>query len=153
MAIYTKDKNTQDNEKLQQVFKVVPDLKIYVVRNSKIDGRMGCGLGYNVKLQVGNKQYSSVYNNSQADGYKAPDVKDILYCILSDAHCYESTGSFEEFCDEFGYDRYTENRYGHYVVNKDVMKIFNNLERTYNAINRLFTPEQIEQLDNIFQDY
>lgn len=153
MTIYTKEKNTQDNEKLQEVFKIVSDLKITVTRNSKIDGRMGCGLGYNVKLRVNNKQYSSVYNNSQANGYKAPDVEDILYCIISDAHCYESTGSFEDFCDEFGYDRYTKNCYGYYVVNKDVMRIFDNLERTYNAINRLFTSEQIEQLKEVFQDY
>lgn len=153
MTIYTKEKNIQDNEKLQQVFKVVPDLKMTVTRNSKIDGRIGCGLGYNVKLQVGNKQYTSVYNNSQANGYKAPDVEDILYCIISDARCYESTGSFEDFCDEFGYDRYTENRYGYYVVNKDSMKIFNMLEKTYNALNRLFTSEQLDELYTVFEDY
>ena len=153
MTVYSIKQNSQDNEKLQQVFKVVPDLKIYVVRNSNIDGRMGCGLGYNVKLQVGNKQYSSKYNNSQANGYKAPDVEDILYCIISDAHCYESTGSFEDFCDEFGYDRYTENRYGYYVVNKDAMRTFNSLERTHIALNRLFTSEQIGLLEEVFQDY
>ena len=153
MTVYTQNKNTQDNEKLQEVFKVVPNLKMYVVRNNKIDGRMGCGLGYNVKLQVGNKQYSSVYNNSQANGHKAPDVEDILYCIIWDAYCYESTGSFEDFCDEFGYDKYIENRYGYYVVNEYAMKIFNSIEKTYNALNRLFTPEQIEQLEEVFQDY
>ena len=153
MTIFSIKQNAQDNEKLQEVFKVVPDLKMYVVRNSKIDGRMGCGLGYNVKLQVGNRQYSSVFNNSKAEGFKIPNPEGIIYCILSDAHCYESTGSFEDFCDEFGYDRYTENRYGYYVVNKDAMRIFNTLEKTYNAINRLFTSEQIEKLDEIFQDY
>ena len=153
MTVYTKEKNIQGNEKLQEVFRVTPDLKMTVTRNSKIDGRMGCGLGYNVKLQVGNKQYTSVYNNSQAEGYKAPNVEDILYCIISDAHCYESTGSFEGFCDEFGYDKYTENRYGYYVVNKDAMKTFNSLERTHIALNRLFTSEQLEKLDEIFQDY
>ena len=153
MTVYSIKQNTQDNEKLQEVFKVVPNLKIHVTRNGKIDGRMGCGLGYNVKLQINGKQYSSVYNNSVANGYGIPEVEDILYCILSDTHCYESTGSFEDFCDEFGYDRYAENHYGYYVVNKEAMRIFNTLEKTYNAMNRLFTPEQIEQLDDIFQDY
>ena len=153
MTVYTQNKNAQDNKKLQQVFKVVPDLKIYVVRNSKIDGRMGCGLGYNVKLQVGNKQYSSKYNNSQANGYKTPDVEDILYCTIWDAYCYESTGNFEDFCDELCYDRYTENRYGYCVVNRKAMRAFNACERTHIALHRLFTSEQIEQLDEIFQDY
>ena len=45
------------------------------------------------------------------------------------------------------YDRYTENRYGYCVVNKEAMKAFNACERTYNAMNRLFTPEQIEKLE------
>ena len=153
MTVYSIKQNAQYNEKLQEVFKVVPNLKIHVTRNSKIDGRMGCGLGYNVKMLIDGKQYSSVYNNSVASGHKPPEVEDILYCILSDAHCYESTGSFEDFCDEFGYDRYTENRYGYIVINKDAMRTFNALERTYNAMNRLFTPEQLEKLDEIFQDF
>ena len=153
MTIYTKDKNTQDNKYLQKIFSIAPDLKMTVVRNSKIDGRIGCGLGYNVKLQVGNKTYSTKFNNSKAEGYKIPHPEGIIYCILSDAHCYESTGSFEDFCDEFGYDRYTENRYGDIKENKEAMRAFNACERTHIALNRLFTPEQIEQLDNIFQDY
>ena len=151
MIVFKKD-NTQGNEYLEKVFNIVPDLKMYVTRNSKIDGRIGCGLGYNVKLQVSNKQYTSVYNNSQANGYKAPDVEDILYCIISDARCYESTGSFEDFCDEFGYDKYTESCYG-IVVNKESMKIFNSLEKTYNAVNRLFTSEQLDELYTVFEDY
>ena len=52
MTVYSAKQNAQDNEKLQQVFKVVPDLKMYVVRNSKIDGRIGCGLGYNVVMLI-----------------------------------------------------------------------------------------------------
>ena len=153
MTVFSIKQNAQDNEKLQEVFKVVPNLRIHVTRNSKIDGRMGCGLGYNVKMLIDGKQYSSVYNNSVASGHKTPEVEDVLYCILSDAHCYDTTRSFEDFCDEFGYDRYTENRYGDIKENKEAMRAFNACERTYNAMNRLFTPEQIEQLDNIFQDY
>ena len=153
MTVFSIKQNSQDNEKLQEVFKVVPELKVYLTRNSKIDGRIGCGLGYNVKLQVGNRTYSTKFNNSKAEGYKIPHPEGIIYCILSDAHCYECTGSFEDFCDEFGYDRYTENRYGDIKENKEAMRAFNTCERTHIALNRLFTSEQIEQLDDIFQDY
>ena len=153
MTVYSIKQNAQDNEKLQQVFKVVPDLKMYVVRNSKIDGRMGCGLGYNVKLQVGNKTYSTKFNNSKAEGFKIPHPEGIINCILCDAQCYACVGSFEDFCDEFVYDRYTEIRYGDITENKEAMRAFNACERTYIALNRLFTLEQIEQLDLIFQDY
>ena len=153
MTVFSIKQNAQDNEKLQEVFKVVPNLKMYVVRNSKIDGRMGCGLGYNVKLQVSNKTYSTKFNNSKAEGFKIPNPEGIINCILCDAHCYDTTRSFEDFCDEFGYDRYTENRYGDIKENKEALRAFNACERTHIALNRLFTPEQIEKLDEIFQDY
>ena len=153
MTVYTKDKNTQDNEYLQKIFSIAPDLKMTVTRNSKIDGRMGCGLGYNVKLQVFNRSYSTVFNNSKASGYDIPNPEGIINCIVSDARCYDDTRNFEDFCDEFGYDKYSQNRYGEWIVNKDSMKIFNMLEKTYEALHRLLTSEQIEQLEEIFQDY
>lgn len=85
MTIYTQNKNTQDNEYLQKIFSIAPDLKMTVTRNSRIDGRMDCGLGYNVKLQVLNRSYSTVFNNSKASGNNIPDPEGIINCILMDA--------------------------------------------------------------------
>ena len=153
MTIYTKEKNTQDNEYLQKVFSRVPDLKMTVTRNSKIDGRMGCGLGYNVKLQVFNRSYNTVFNNSQVEGRKIPNPEGILYCTLSDARCYDDTRNFKDFCDEFGYDEWEENRYGDIIENKQALRAYNACQRTYEALHRLFTSEQIEQLEEVFQNY
>lgn len=153
MTIYTKEKNIQDNEYLQKVFSIVPDLKMTVTRNSKIDGRMGCGLGYNVKLQVFNRSYNTVFNNSQVEGRKIPNPEGILYCTLSDARCYDDTRNFKDFCDEFGYDEWGETRYGEICENKQALRAYNACQRTYEALHRLFTSEQIEQLEEVFQDY
>ena len=153
MTVYTAKQNTQDNEYLQKVFSIAPDLKITVTRNSKIDGRMGCGLGYNVKLQVLNRSYNTVFNNSKASGYDIPDPEGIINCILVDARCYDDTRNFKDFCDEFGYDRYSENRYGDIRENKQALRAYNACQRTYEALHRLFTSEQIEQLEEVFQDY
>lgn len=141
MTIYTKDKNTQDNEYLQKVFSIAPDLKMTVTRNSKIDGRMGCGLGYNVKLQVFNRSYSTVFNNSKASGNDIPNPEGIINCILVDARCYDDTGSIENFRREFGYSEY------------EGLRVYNACQRTYEALHRLLTSEQIEQLEEVFQDY
>ena len=153
MTVFSINKNSEDNKKLQEVFSIVPDLKMYVVRNSKIDGRMGCGLGYNVKLQVFNRTYNTVFNNSQASGCSVPDPEGIIYCILSDADCYNYSRDFRDFCNEFGYEEYKEDRYGNYKENTEAKKAFNACKKSYEAINRLFTGEQLEQLREVFQDY
>ena len=153
MTVYTQDKNIQDNEYLQKVFSIAPDLKMTVTRNSKIDGRMGCGLGYNVKLQIFNRSYSTVFNNSQVEGRKIPNPEGIINCILLDARCYDDTRNFKDFCDELGYDEWEENRYGYIIENKKALRVYNACQRTYEALHRLLTSEQIEQLEEVFQDY
>ena len=153
MTVYTKEKNIQDNEYLQKVFNIVPDLKMYVVRNSKIDGRIGCGLGYNVKLQVGNRSYSTVFNNSKASGYDIPNPEGILSCILLDASIIGYVNNFKDFCLELGYDEWEENRYGDIRENKQALRAYNACQRTYEALHRLFTSEQLDELYTVFEDY
>lgn len=33
-----------------------------------------------------------------------PKKRDVLYCLLSDAECFSSSGDFEDFCANLGYD-------------------------------------------------
>jgi len=33
-----------------------------------------------------------------------PVVEDILYCVVSDAWCYDNSRDFEDFCSDLGYD-------------------------------------------------
>lgn len=97
---------------------------------------------YKCKLSRGNRSYEFNFGQSiNNSGYAhnkytrvIPTAYDILACLTK----YDP-GTFEDFCSEFGYD--TDSR---------------NAERTYKAVvkeweavNRLFTDEEIEELAEI----
>ena len=125
--------------------KVMPDLKMSVSRNRRIDGRIGCGAGYNVYLQKGNVKYYTRYNASVMDGEKRPDKMDILYCINSDADCYGSTRDFSDFCSEFGYDEYEDRA--------KAQRAYKSCQKALEKMFELFTPEELEIINKVFENY
>lgn len=125
--------------------KIISDLKMSISRNRQIDGRMGCGAGYSVVLSRNNVKYYTKYNASIVEGNKRPNEMDILYCILSDAHCYTYTTSFSDFCSEFGYDEY-EDRAKAQRVYKSCMTASIKLEQ-------MFNDKELEILDKVFENY
>jgi hypothetical protein len=71
---------------------------------------------------------------------KVPSCADILYSL---ATCDYTDEPFDEWADNFGYDA-------------DSMKAFNTYTQcrdTTKAINKIFTRDQIEQIQEILQDY
>lgn len=84
----------------------------------------------NTMIDKGNGQYAV-----------SPTQASVLYCLFSDADC--GSESFDDFCDNFGY-------------NADSMKDF----RTYQAcmdtakkIRKIFTSEQRSKLAELLEDY
>ena len=65
---------------------------------------------------------------------KIPDAYDILACMEK----YD-VGSFEDFCNEFGYD--TDSR--------NAEKIYNSVKEQYTKLQTLFNQEEIEELAEI----
>jgi nucleoid-associated protein YejK len=141
------EQKVSNNEKIyfSDLQKAIPDLKMTVSRNRRIDGRMGCGAGYNVCLQRGNVKYYTKYNTSIMDGERRPNKMDILYCITSDARSYTYTTSFSDFCSEFGYDEY-EDRAKAQRVYKFCMTASMKLEQ-------MFNDKEFEILDKVFENY
>ena len=60
----------------------------------------------------------------------ADELQNALDCYLSDAMAYENTQSFDEFCNEFGYDPYEDTQ--------RAKKAFNGCKRQYTNAIRLF---------------
>lgn len=127
--------------------KVIPDLKMSFSRNRRIDGRMGCGAGYNVCLQRNNVKYYTEYNASITEGNHKPKKMDILYCINSDANCYSCTQNFSDFCSEFGYDEYEDR------ARARAYKAYKSCQKALEKMFELFTPEELEIIDKIFENY
>ena len=136
---------------------VLKDIKIKVVRDRAIDGRMGCGNGYRVTLE--NKQgfkFSTQYNDSIYNSRKNNKVliNDIIACLLSDRSCYLSSRDYEDFCAEFGYEPYEEkNYYPYYDTNTKAMRAYRACQRTSQNLEKLLSSEKLEKLHEIYQDY
>ena len=80
------------------------------------------------------KFWDSIYNTEN-------DIEPTEYDILACLQKYE-LGSLEDFASEFGYDLDAENRW-------NTKQIYKAVCREYEKVKRCFTPEQIEQLQEI----
>lgn len=86
----------------------------------------------------------------QCNGRENPAAENALYCVLQDYHAGDM--SFEDFCSEFGYD---PNPYN-YPTKKEFRKtqqVYNATRKNRKRVEDLFTKEQIEHLDKMFEDY
>jgi hypothetical protein len=86
-------------------------------------------------LKRNDKQYTFDFGQSIAKGMEKPNMYDIMTCLTKN-----DPESFEDFCDNFGYD--TDSRKSE--------KIYHAVVREYKGMCRLFTEEELEQLQEIF---
>lgn len=95
---------------------------------------------FDVKITHNKKYMLTTYQCNAS--YKNDMKKDILYCILMDASAYEYDSNIDDFQREFGYEKASE-----------LLKAFNGCKEAYKKIHELFNKEELEQLNDIFQDY
>lgn len=81
---------------------------------------------FKLKLSRGKKSYTFDFGQSIASGSKEPTIYDVLACLQK----YD-VGSFEDFCNNFGYDLYNDSYTGIY---KSVCKEFEAVERLFSDI-------------------
>lgn len=99
------------------------------------------GNEYSVVLKYNGNCITMLYH----DNYKNESGKDeFLYALLMDAMAYENCFNLADFMDEFGYD---------YDQRKEAEKVYKACERQYNKLHRLFTEEEIKELQNEFEDF
>lgn len=75
--------------------------------------------------------WDSVYNTKKR---KKPDEYDVLACLTS----YD-VGTFENFCADFGYD----------TDSISALKTYMAVQKEYDGLRGIFTPEQMEMLGEI----
>lgn len=70
----------------------------------------------------------------------AKDVKkdDVLWCICSDMAAYDSAKDIDDFVNEFGYDDEKVS---------EVLRIYNTCKDTSYILHRIFTDEEIEEIN------
>ena len=68
--------------------------------------------------------------------YSKPNVKVCIECLFL-AFAYDNAKDIFDFADKFGY-----------VVNKETERFFKDCKKISNAMHRLFTDEELEELEN-----
>lgn len=71
----------------------------------------------------------------------APTAAGVLYSLLSDMTC--GSGTFEDFCGNLGYDEDSRKAHDIYLA----------CQKSGSQLRKVFTREQIEQLQELLQDY
>ena len=95
---------------------------------------------YDVVLKRDNREFkfkfgNSVFNSGKGNvNFKEPDAYDILSCLTK----YD-VGSFNDFCDDYGYGR----------DSIKVKKIYDAVVDEFNSLKMLFTEEELEMLREI----
>ena len=99
------------------------------------------GNEYSVVLKYNGNSITMLFH----DNYLNESGKDeFLYALLMDAMAYENCSSLADFMDEFGYG---------YERRKEAEKAYKACEKQYNKLHRLFTEEEIKELQNEFEDF
>lgn len=100
------------------------------------------GNAYKITIGYNKKRYTFIFN----DNYKNESNKhDFIYAILSDYQCYKSVYNEDDFIKEFGYDDSVE-------AFRRGIEAYKSCKKTAQAIERLFTHEEIIQLENEFEE-
>lgn len=89
---------------------------------------------FNLTLKCGKKQYTFEFGQSEAAGSEEPTMYDVLACLTK----YDP-GTFENFCGDYGYD--TDSR--------KAEKTYKAVCREFAAMERLFSPEILEEMAEI----
>ena len=88
---------------------------------------------FKCKIKYAGLSYTFNYQCNTA--HMMPNLKDCLECVLLDADCYEYSDNVLDFAMEYGYDDTAK-----------CLKAFKACKRTYNALHRLFTESELEEL-------
>ena len=92
-----------------------------------------CHTLFKCKIKIDGLQYT--FNYQCNTSHKEPNLKNCLDCLLLDASCYEQTRDEFDFCSEMGYDDLYAG-----------VKAYKACKKTYKALHRLFTDEELNTL-------
>lgn len=99
---------------------------------------------YDVSITYKQRTFTTTYQIETA--YQtAQDVKkdDVIYCIFSDMAAYDSTRDIDDFANEFGYNNEKAIK---------VLRIYNACKDTSNILHKIFTNEEIEEIQKELEE-
>ena len=98
-----------------------------------------CHTLFKCKIKVDGLQFTFPFQCNTA--YAEPNLKECMECILSDMFAYDDSCDLLDFVNEYGYETETGAR-----------QAYKSCKRTSKALHRLFTDEEIEQIEKELEE-
>ena len=107
---------------------------------------------YKVRISYNGNEYETIFHDSiyNYENGIGLDINDVIYAVLLDARAYEDSRDLEDFASEFGYDLYDEFEEDY---NPELLRVYNECHKTFNALDKMFTKNELEQLHEEFAEY
>ncbi len=140
-TLYTQVENLIDNSQYNEAVNLVAEkfnIKLKVV--SSFYGSMKWDKDgqkrevFKLQLRRREKTYTFEFGQSVAEGNNEPTLYDVLTCLQK----YD-VGTFEDFCDDFGYDN----------DSRTAEKTYNAVVKEFQAMERLFNSDELDLLQII----
>lgn len=112
----------------------------YYVHKNQEDTFSAYHVKYEIELSY--KGLTIDFNYQCNPNYGEPTKKDCLSCLLIDSSLYDSCRDIDDFQGLTGIDKVSE-----------VIRAYEGCKENSNQIHKLFTNEEIQMLDVIFEDY
>lgn len=122
-------------EKINELLDSIKCTSVYYGKSTETAGNV-----YRVFLTRNHKHAWMYFHDNK---YNESTLKDFLYSLVLDAQAYYNAGSFALFCQEFGYNLDSIKSY----------KIYEACKKQYLRLHRLFTIDEIELLEEFYQEY
>lgn len=102
---------------------------------------------YTITIEVDDKMFKTTFHDSVRNyqfgkGATKEMIDTALDCILMDYDSYDYNQNLQDFMDEYGYD--PEDNTGE--------KVFNACKATFNALNEMFSREDLNELNEMVTD-
>ena len=117
---------------------VFEQINFEILNEIVIQDKIGLRTQYTIEMNYNGQSYDfeftdsvSAYRNSEPLHYK-----EVLECLLSDKSAYDSCRDIDDFQAEFGYEKASE-----------LLKAYNGCKETSEGLERLFTEEELEELE------
>ena len=123
--------------------KIFDNIIFEVLDNDIVNEGYGNRQMYEVELNYNGRTYTTYYTDSvmayrNGEGI---DFKRVMECLLLDKSAYDSCRDIDDFQAEFGYEKVSE-----------CLKAYNGCKETSEGLDRLFTEEELDQLQEEIND-
>ena len=122
--------------------KIFDKIIFKVLDNDIVNEGYGNRQKYEVELNYNGRTYTTHYTDSVMAYRNGKDIdfKRVMECLLLDKSAYDNCRDIDDFQAEFGYEKVSE-----------CLKAYNGCKETSEALDRIFTEEELEQLREEFE--